>query len=158
MPNLDDGHIRSSALARLRAGDRLECRECGVVCERVVSPWRCLRSGSRCIYAYEEDGSTYFGCLHKVFSPELDMAAFAGAGSATSRGDPYGAIRVVRPPRPECPVTVERAYATLGLRMCVNPAFMDQGPANMGYEKNGRPHRGSTGAVDPRDFSADADD
>ena len=104
---------------------RLECRQCGGVCERVVSPWRCLKSRYPCVYAYELGETTFFGCLHKVFSPELDLAAFVGGGSSGGgETDPYGPIRATRPPRPHCPVSIERAYLLSGIHGdCSNPAF-----------------------------------
>jgi hypothetical protein len=119
--------VRAAVRGASRALERFECRECAVICERVVSPWRCLGRHSGCVYAYREGASTYFGCLYKVFSPELDMAAFDGPGTATSRADPYGVLRVVRPPRPGCPVTVESAYTPPdGREECLNPAFRDR--------------------------------
>jgi hypothetical protein len=121
---------------------RLECRRCGVVCERVVSPWRCLKSRYTCVYAYEEGDCTYFGCVHKVFSPELDLAAFADDGDRQdTRADPYGSLRVVRVPRPQCPVGVERAYsADPGLEACTNPGFLrgeDTRPGSCGNGSRG---------------------
>jgi hypothetical protein len=113
-------------MARGRSrGVKLDCRQCEVICERVVLPWRCLKAHRTCIYAYEEGGATYFGCLHKVFSPELDIAAFKDeAGHVGRRGDPYGPLRVVRAPRPQCPVGIERAYCLKAARdCCVNPGF-----------------------------------
>ena len=122
----DDRVERLAGRRGCRQAARLECRQCGVICERVVSPWRCLKARYGCVYAYEEGDTTYFGCLHKVFSPELDLAAFAEERSRDdARTDPYGPIRVVRSPRPQCPVTVERAYAfqpTEGA--CANPGFL----------------------------------
>jgi len=90
-----------------------------------VSPWRCLRGRRTCIYAYSNGDSTYVGCLHKVFLPELDLAPFVEESGATRRSDPYGMVRVARTPRPQCPVSIERAYGfeALGQR-CVNPGFL----------------------------------
>jgi hypothetical protein len=127
---------------------RLECRECEVICERVIYPWQCLRSKCECIYSYQDQDTMYFGCLHKVFAPELDLAAFSeGAAevvtkrpSAASppaqsaqvaprkRGrvkatDPYGPIRATRTPRPQCRVRVEQAYDAASARNCCNPTF-----------------------------------
>jgi hypothetical protein len=109
---------------------RLECRECEVVCERVVSPWRCLKSDCEFIYAFEDDETTYFGCLHKVFSPELDLAAFVNSkGRPGQRLDPYGLIRVTGAPRPCCQVTIEQAYSSSSAAgNCCNPTFF-QHPA-----------------------------
>jgi hypothetical protein len=104
---------------------RLECRECEVICERVVSPWHCLRSSCQYVYVFEDSETSYFGCLHKVFSPELDLSAFTDtAGRAGRGGDPYGTLRAARTPRPECRTTVEQAYAPGPGRMsCCNPTF-----------------------------------
>ena len=115
---------------------RLECRECEVICERVVSPYRCLRSGCSAVYSYEDGDTTYFGCVHKVFAPELDLAAFDDPGTGRRRRvDPYGLIRVTRPPKPQCPVTIEQAYDTLhGTAHCCNPTFF-QHPASPASEK-----------------------
>jgi len=151
----------------LRGRLRLECRECEVICERVVSPWHCLRSGCRLVYVFQEGGSSYFGCLHKVFLPELALDAFVqdGAGSAGSR-DPYGYLRVCRPPLPQCRVTVVQAYESLYTPAgCCNPTFFHH-PA--GPEKDrirliarvGRkPGRGSEGplAIDSNVDSPEAE-
>jgi len=111
-----------------RERSRLECRECEVICERVVSPWQCLRSGCACVYAYEDGETTYFGCLHKVFAPELDLSAFVDAKRRPGQGgDPYGPLRLNRPPRPECRITVERAYEPPeGSDHCCNPTFFHE--------------------------------
>lgn len=111
---------------------RLECRECEVICERVVSPWHCLTSSCPYVYVYEEDDTAYFGCLHKVFSPELDLAAFAAARTKGARAaDPYGYLRVNRRPRAECHVRIEQAYPALASPgCCCNPTFfLDPGGA-----------------------------
>lgn len=104
----------------------LECRTCGVICELVVSPWRCLRARRECIYAFEVEESVYFGCLHKVFTPELDLGVFESEGGVGgSRSDPYGPVRVARTPRAECPVTIERAYSGVAdVSSCSNPSFV----------------------------------
>lgn len=103
----------------------MECRECEVICERVVSPWRCLRDERTCIYAFEEEGTTYFGCVYKVFAPEFDLSAFDGErGRRGCKSDPYGAVRVARMPRAQCPVSIERAYRVdCSEGCCVNPVF-----------------------------------
>jgi hypothetical protein len=104
---------------------RLECRECEVICERVVSPWHCLKSGCAYVYAYDDAETTYFGCLHKVFGPELDLAAFVEVGGRAVRGiDPYGLLRVIRSPKSQCEITIEQAYPWhSGTGGCCNPTF-----------------------------------
>lgn len=105
---------------------QLECRECAAVCERVVSPWRCVRSRCRYIYAFQDQDTTYFGCLYKVFSSELDLAVFTDEHGRPVKGpDPYGPLRVTGTPRLHCPVWVERAYeAAFEGHDCRNPGFL----------------------------------
>lgn len=137
---------------------RLECRECEVVCERVVSPWHCLRSGCSYVYAYEDSDTTYFGCLHKVFAPELDLAAFTAASADIRRGallrlrrgtDPYGYLRATRSPLSHCHVTIEQAYsADLGRGGCCNPTFFHHpsAPRDDGIRMIARPQPGPDAA------------
>ena len=107
----------------------------------MVYPWHCLRSGCDCVYSYEDQDTMYFGCLHKVFASELDLAAFCEharesvpkpkTGNADNdrrcgrvkAADPYGAIRVTRTPRPQCVVRVEQAYDAVSTSSCCNPTF-----------------------------------
>lgn len=124
-----DDDLRGSTEVQLASDWSLvqtqECRECHVICERVVSPWRCLNGRRTCIYAYSDGDSTYVGCLHKVFLPELDLSPFVEEGGATRKRDPYGMVRVVRDPLPQCPVSIERAYGFEALdQRCINPAFV----------------------------------
>jgi hypothetical protein len=104
----------------------LECRGCESICERVISPWQCLKSECVYVYAYEEGDTTYFGCLHKVFSAELDLDAFSDEPSGLGGGhDPYGPIRMVRSPRAQCRVTIEQGYDGVSTdRRCCNPWFL----------------------------------
>ena len=73
---------------------RLECRECEVICERVISPQHCLDSGCSSVYVYEDDDTKMFGCLHKVFSSELDLAAFSQRPGRRSRLRHLGRVAV----------------------------------------------------------------
>jgi hypothetical protein len=153
MGNMDNIADDTATWRSSRHRLRLECRECEVVCERVVYPWHCLKSQCEGIYAYEDGDTTYFGCLYKVFAAEFDLAVFsedpelletlksrsqsgdvpAGRGAGRRRrvgqrslkaSDPYGPIRVVRLPRPQCMVKVEQAYEALSSACtCCNPTF-----------------------------------
>ena len=157
MPNTDeDNRGRDEAVLwrSRRERLRLECRECEVICERVVSPWQCLRSRCPYVYSYADGETTYFGCLHKVFLPELDLAAFAEDRAQRGGGrDPYGPIRVSRLPRPECRVTIEQAYETAqGATSCCNPTFFHE-PASLAGERirlMARPADSSDEASSPR--------
>lgn len=103
-----------------RIGD-LECRACGVVCERVVFPGHCLRSSCRYVYAIREHDTTYFGCVAQIFSAELDVTPF----ERNPRVDFYGVLRARRPPRSECRTRVEQAYAfKYSWNSCLNPVFL----------------------------------
>ncbi|HLA82790.1 MAG TPA: hypothetical protein VJP78_14440 [Thermoleophilia bacterium] len=115
---------------------RLECRECEVICERVVSPWHCLKDSCPYIYVFKDADTAYFGCLHKVFAPELDLSAFSGAsGEGRASRDPYGFLRTTRSPLPECRIAIEQAYASVsGRTSCCNPTFFNH-PASPEEER-----------------------
>lgn len=103
-----------------RRRGRVECRSCAVICERVVYPVHCLRSSCPYVYAFQEEGQLYFGCVEKVFSAELDLAPYR----ASPRGDVYGALKTFREPLRRCRSKVDRAYEFLfSRRACLNPTF-----------------------------------
>ena len=105
----------------LRPQDELECRRCGVHCDKVVYPSACVERACPFLYAFEEFGHTYVGCMQKVFSVEIDLDLLR---EAESRREGFGAIRASRSPLPMCRVEVESCYEgredDLG---CVNPEF-----------------------------------
>ena len=91
----------------LELSEELECKECGVLCEKVIYPANCFDSGCKYIYSYDQAGTTYFGCLYKVFAVEIDLEGFQ---ELEKRKGGFGAVKVVRPPRERCQISVERAY------------------------------------------------
>lgn len=91
----------------LELSEELECAECSVLCEKVIYPANCFNAGCKYIYSYDEDGSTYFGCLYKVFAVEIDMGGFK---ELEKRKGGFGAVKVVRAPLERCHITVEKAY------------------------------------------------
>jgi hypothetical protein len=99
----------------------VECRRCGVVCEKVVHPQRCLEQSCPFLYAHELFGRTFVGCMQKVFAAEIDLELLE---RSRRRRNGFGAVRAVRAPLSICPAEVERAYENredpLG---CVNPEF-----------------------------------
>jgi hypothetical protein len=101
--------------------EEVECRRCGVVCQKVVHPSRCLAQGCPFLLAYQAFGRTYVGCMHRVFGVDIDLEHLE---RAQRRRGGFGPIRTVRPPLPMCPAEVERAYEhreePLG---CINPEF-----------------------------------
>ena len=57
----------------LRIQDEVACRHCDVHCEKVVYPAACLGRSCPFVYAYEQHGHTYMGCLQKVYEAEIDV-------------------------------------------------------------------------------------
>jgi hypothetical protein len=106
----------------LRPQDEVECRRCEVHCDKVVYPGACLERGCPFLYAYDEHGHTFVGCLQKVFGVEIDVdllrAAEAGGG--------FGAVKAVRKPLPRCSVEVESCYDSRADDLgCLNPEFSE---------------------------------
>jgi len=107
----------------LRPQDEVECRRCGVHCDKIVYPAACLERSCPFVYAYEEFGHTYIGCMQKVYGVEIDADLLR---EAEARRGGFGAVRARRRPLPMCRVEVEETYRTrvdeLG---CVNPEFSE---------------------------------
>src|SRR5436190_21634043 len=77
----------------LRPQDELECRRCDVHCDKVVYPSACLDRACPFVYAYQEFGRTYIGCMQKVYAVEIDLELLS---AAEARGGGFGAVRAVR--------------------------------------------------------------
>jgi hypothetical protein len=105
----------------LRPQDELECRRCGVHCDKIVYPAACIEKSCPFLYAIEEFGHRYIGCLQQVFDVEIDVDLLAAA-ERTRAG--FGAVRAVRRPLPMCTSGIDACYTSrvddLG---CVNPEF-----------------------------------
>ena len=105
----------------LHPQDELECRRCEVHCDKVVYPSACLARSCPFVYAYEEHGHTFVGCMQKVFGVEIDLGMLR---AAEARRDGFGAVRAVRQPLPMCRSEVEPCYPhRSGELGCVNPEF-----------------------------------
>jgi hypothetical protein len=105
----------------LRPQDEVECRRCGVHCDKVVYPASCAERACPFLYAYEEFGHRYVGCMQKVFDVEIDLDLLL---EAESRRDGFGAVRATNPPLPFCEVDVEACYESRADELgCVNPEF-----------------------------------
>lgn len=113
----------ASDVLPLRPQDETQCRRCDVHCEKVVYPAACLERGCSFVYAYEEFGHTYLGCMQKVYDCEIDLHLLLAA-EQTRAG--FGAVRATRRPLPMCRAEVvscyERRQGSLG---CVNPEFSE---------------------------------
>ncbi len=101
----------------------MECRRCSVHCDKVVYPAACLERACPFVYAYEEFGRRYVGCMQKVYDVEIDVELLR---EAERRRPGFGAIRAVRRPLPMCRVEVEPTYPhrtdAIG---CRNPEFSE---------------------------------
>jgi hypothetical protein len=97
------------------------CRRCPVRCDKVVLPAGCVEGECPRLYAHEQDGRTYVGCLDRVFAVEIDLEAFRRL-EAMRPG--FGALRAVRDPRPMCRTDVDRAFDHRARGVCVNPDFL----------------------------------
>jgi hypothetical protein len=107
----------------LRPQQEVECRRCDVHCDKVVYPAACVERACPFLYAYEECGHTYVGCMQKVYAVEIDLDLLR---AAARRKAGFGAIKAVREPLPMCRTDVDMCYAhradDLG---CVNPEFFE---------------------------------
>jgi hypothetical protein len=105
----------------LRPQDEVECRRCGVHCDKVVHPGACVERSCQFLYSYEEFGHTYVGCLMRVYEVEIDLDLLRAAESTRSG---FGAVRATAPALPMCRVEVEQCYESRTDELgCVNPEF-----------------------------------
>src|SRR5947199_8179020 len=88
---------QATATLPLHPQDEAECRLCEVHCEKVVYPAACLARSCPFVYAYDQHGHTYMGCLRKVYEAEIDVDLLR-QGDRTREGS--GAVRALRAPSP----------------------------------------------------------
>jgi hypothetical protein len=73
------------------------------------------------VYAYEEHGHTFMGCMQKVYEVEIDLAMVR---AAEARRAGFGAVKAIRNPLPMCQAEIEPCYEQrTGELGCVNPEF-----------------------------------
>lgn len=107
----------------LRPQDEVECRRCAVHCDKVVYPSACITRSCPFVYAYEEWGRTYVGCMQRIFDVEIDLAVLT---RTQGRRDGFGAVRARRQPLPMCRSEIVRCYQTReGELGCLNPEFSE---------------------------------
>ncbi len=105
----------------LRPQDEVECRRCGVHCDKVVYPGACVARACPFLYAFEEVGRTYVGCMQKVFGVEIDLELLE---EAEARLPGFGAVRATKNPLPMCRSEVDSTYVNRSDDLgCVNPEF-----------------------------------
>jgi hypothetical protein len=104
----------------LRPQDEVECRRCDVHCDKVVHPAACVARACPFLYAYEDHGHTFIGCMQKVYAVEIDLDLL----DAAERAGGFGAVKAIRRPLPMCTTEVESTYESRGDALgCVNPEF-----------------------------------
>ena len=107
----------------LRPQDEVECRRCEVHCDKVVYPAACVEKACPFLYAIEEFGHRYIGCMQNVFDVEIDVDLLAAAERTRSG---FGAVKSSRHPLPMCTTAVDSCYETrLDDLGCVNPEFKE---------------------------------
>jgi hypothetical protein len=108
----------------LRPQDEVECRQCEVRCDKVVYPAACVDRACPFLYAYEDHGRTFVGCMQKIYGVEIDLEMLSAAEARGGGG--FGAVRAFRKPLPMCRVEVEACYeGRAGELGCVNPEFSE---------------------------------
>ncbi len=82
--------LAEGALLPLRPQEETECRRCEVHCDKVVYPAACIEGACPFVYAYEEWGHRYIGCMQKVYEVEIDVDVLR---EAEARPGGFGAVR-----------------------------------------------------------------
>jgi hypothetical protein len=119
--NPEQAPEQAIATLPLHPQDEAVCARCEVHCEKVVYPAACLQRSCPFVYAYEEHGHTYMGCLQQVYEAEIDVEMLAVA-ERTREG--FGAVRAMRRPLPMCDSAVQSTFAHRKTELgCVNPEF-----------------------------------
>ncbi len=107
----------------LHPQDEVECRRCGVHCDKVVYPAACVERACPFLYAFEEQGHTYVGCMQKVYGVEINLELLREAEEHRAG---FGAVKATRKPLPMCSVEVEACYEQRSDDLgCVNPEFFE---------------------------------
>ncbi len=107
----------------LRPQDEVECRRCSVHCGKIVYPAACLDRACPFVYAYEDHGHTFIGCMQKVYEVEIDLELLR---AAEARKEGFGAVKSIRPPLPMCHAEVEPCYVKRTDEFgCRNPEFFE---------------------------------
>ncbi len=119
----DDAQQETLTELPLRPQDEMECRRCDVHCDKVVYPSACLARSCPFVYAYEEFGHTYIGCMQKVYGVEIDLDLLR---AAEARRDGFGAVKATRAPLPMCRAGIDPCYEhRAGELGCLNPEFYE---------------------------------
>ena len=94
-------------------------------CERVVYPAHCVQIDCPRLYAHEQDGVRWIGCIDKVFSAEVDLGRLLEQ-DAVHPG--FGALLAERAPRAECKAAIDPTFPHRDADACTEPAFRTSFP------------------------------
>lgn len=89
-------------------------------CERVVYPANCIAISCPRLYAHEDDGVTWIGCIDGVFTSQVDVGALMALEEVAPG---FGALRAEGTPRPECKAAIDRTFPHRDEGGCTQPAF-----------------------------------
>ncbi len=104
---------------------RGSCRACPVRCERVVYPAHCVAISCPRLYAHEDGGERWIGCIDAVFTTEVHLAALC----EIEAGHPgFGALRADGQPRAQCKVAIDRTFPHRDASGCTEPGFRTAHP------------------------------
>ena len=103
----------------LHPQDEIECRRCGVYCDKVVYPAACVERDCAFLYSYEEFGHTYVGCMQNVFQVDIDFDLLR---AAEARRGGFGAVRVTAPNSPVASAARRRSRSiSTSKTFCMQP-------------------------------------
>jgi hypothetical protein len=108
---------------KVRRAEVSECRRCSIFCDRVIRPATCVAASCPSLYQYDDEltGRRYMGCVHKVFSVEIDVELFREAERSRLG---FGAVKLAGPPLRRCEFSVEQAFPRESAG-CANMRFFD---------------------------------
>ena len=116
-----EGRTPAGPALPLRPQDEVECRRCGVHCDKVVYPAACVDAACPFLYAYSEHGRTFIGCMQNVYDVEIDLDLLTEAQGVKGG---FGAVKAKRQPLPMCKAEVSSCYESRTESLgCVNPEF-----------------------------------
>jgi hypothetical protein len=106
----------------LHPQDEVECRRCAVHCDKIVYPGACVDGNCPFLYAYEDHGHTFVGCMQKIFDVEIDLDLLRAAENEGG----FGAVRARRRPLPVCRIEIDPCYTARRDELgCINPEFYE---------------------------------
>ena len=91
----------------------------------MVYPAHCVAIDCPRLYAHEQDGVRWIGCIDAVFACEVDVAALRAVEAAHPG---FGALRAEGQPRTQCKVAIDPTFPHRDGEACSQPAFRTSYP------------------------------